>query len=116
MSNQVRSRAISLAPSLLLIPFLLSPIAAAAACAVNGLDTVCNAKSPNPWASTIGTGPARGNNNRTVTVLNGATISTQEISAISLADNAKITVRSGGTVTTSAVGAWGNYRTGVNTV
>ena len=116
MSNPVRSRAISLAPSLLLIPFLLSPIAAAAACAVNGLDTICNSKSPNPWTSTIGTGPAPGNNNRTVTVLNGATISTQEISAISLADRAKITVRSGGTVTTSAVGAWGNYRTGVNTI
>ncbi|CAN7766073.1 autotransporter outer membrane beta-barrel domain-containing protein [Caballeronia sp. LjRoot29] len=116
MSNPVRSRAISLAPSLLLIPFLLSPIAAAAACAVNGLDTVCNSKSPNPWTTTIGTGPARGNNNRTVTVLNGATIDTQEISAISLADHAKITVRSGGTVSTFAVGEWGNYRTGVNTI
>ena len=116
MSNPVRSRAISLAPSLLLIPFLLSPIAAAAACAVNGLDTVCDSSSPNPWATTIGTGYVPGNDNQTVTVQSGATINTPDASAISLANNANITVQSGGTVSNQAVNSHGNYGTGANTI
>jgi outer membrane autotransporter protein len=116
MSNPVRSRAISLAPSLLLIPFLLSPIAAAAACAVNGLDTVCDSSSPNPWTTTIGTGYVPGNDNQTVVVQNGATITTQDASAISLANNANITVQSGGTVSNYAVNSHGNYGTGANTI
>jgi outer membrane autotransporter protein len=116
MSNPVRSRAISLAPSLLLIPFLLNPIAAAAACAVNGLDTVCSSDAPNPWTATIGTGDAPGNDNQTVTVNSGATINTPDASAISLADNAKITVKSGATVSNNAVELHGFYGTGTNTI
>lgn len=116
MTHQVRSRAISLAPSLLLIPFLLSPIAAAAACAVNGLDTVCNSTSPNPWATPIGTGYVAGNDNQTVIVQNGAMITTGDASAISLANNANITVQSGGTVSNYAVNSHGNYGTGANTI
>ena len=116
MTNPVRSRAISLAPSLLLIPFLLSPIAAAAACAVNGLDTVCDSTSPNPWTTTIGTGYVAGNDNQTVIVQNGATITTQDASAISLANNANITVQTGGTVSNNAVNSHGNYGTGANTI
>jgi outer membrane autotransporter protein len=116
MSNPVRSRAISLAPSLLLIPFLLSPIAAAAACAVNGLDTVCDSTSPNPWTTAIGTGWVPGNDNQTVTVLNGATITTQDAAAISVADHANITVQSGGTVSNYAVDSHGNYGDGANTI
>ena len=116
MSNPVRSRAISLAPSLLLIPFLLSPIAAAAACAVNGLDTVCDSSSPNPWATTIGTGYVPGNDHQTVTVQSGATINTPDASAISLANNANITVQPGATVSNQAVNSHGNYGTGANTI
>jgi len=116
MTNPVRSRAISLAPSLLLIPFLLSPIAAAAACAVNGLDTVCDSSSPNLWTTTIGTGYIPGNDNQTVVVQNGATIATLDASAISLANNANITVQSGGTVSNQAVSSHGNYGTGANTI
>lgn len=116
MSNPVRLRAISLAPSLLLIPFLLNPIAAAAACAVNGFDTVCSPGLPNPWTTTIGTGDAPGNDDRTVTVKSGATIATPDASAISLADRANITVQSGATVSNEAVSSHGIYGTGANTI
>ena len=83
---------------------------------MNGLDTVCNSTSPNPWTTPIGTGYVAGNDNQTVTVQNGATITTGDASAISLANNANITVQSGGTVSNNAVNSHGNYGTGANTI
>lgn len=81
---------------------------------MNGQYTVCSAGSPE--TTTIGTGNAPGNDDRTVVVKKGALINTQDASAISLADRANITVKSGGTVSNHAVELHGFYGTGTNTI
>ena len=67
----------------------------------------------NPYATTVGAGP--GSLITTVNVETGAGISTVDASAISLSDNATITLLPGSTVQNAGSGG-GNYGTGINTI
>ncbi|WP_082407494.1 autotransporter outer membrane beta-barrel domain-containing protein [Mesorhizobium sp. 1M-11] len=91
---------------------LLLPTSALANCTTTGGVTTCDASSPNPYTSRIGTGQA--DNSRTVTVGSGATVSTTNNNAISLGDGAVITVD--GTVRANSTSGAGTAGTGNNTV
>ena len=93
--------------------FGTAPVRAACTALPN---TICSTNPPNPWPSTIGTGPTSPVGS-TVDVQAGATVSTGNASAISLSDNAAITVRGGATVENNATKTGpSNYGTGLNTV
>ncbi|MFO1141627.1 MAG: autotransporter-associated beta strand repeat-containing protein [Amaricoccus sp.] len=87
---------------------------ALANCTTAGVTTTCSNTAPNPYTSTIGTGP--GFNGRTVEVLNGATVATVNAPAISLGDNATVNVRTGGAVSGNTVSGEGNFGSGPNIV
>ncbi|HEY4254260.1 MAG TPA: autotransporter outer membrane beta-barrel domain-containing protein [Roseomonas sp.] len=85
-------------------------------CVTGGLTTTCNAAAPNPYGSTIGTGNVAAEDNRIVTIGAGATVQVGNLNAISLRDNALITVQNGGTVQNNATTNGGFYATGFNTI
>ncbi|CEJ12344.1 Outer membrane protein IcsA autotransporter precursor [bacterium YEK0313] len=91
---------------------LLFPSAAFANCVTSSAATTCDTTAPNPYTSRVGTGQA--DNGRTVDVNAGATIATVNTNAISLGNNATITI--GGTVRTTSSGGAGTAGTGNNTV
>lgn len=97
---------------------VLTTSPALAACVLSGATTTCTSAAPNPWTATIGTGRDPANDNQTVIIESGATVSTADANAISLHDGAAITVRDGGTVTNQTVwdGPGGLYNTGLNTI
>ena len=80
---------------------------ALANCVTTGNTTICDTAAPNPYTSTIGTGPGVANDNKTVIVDTGAQITVGNVSAISLQDNASITVN--GAVQNTATSSGGNY-------
>ena len=88
------------------------PSTALANCITSGAVTTCDTAAPNPYTNRVGTGQA--DNGRTVNVNAGATIATVNNNAISLGDNATITI--GGTVRTNSSGGAGTANTGNNTV
>jgi outer membrane autotransporter protein len=115
MSHSVRYRvAVSAASSLLLFS-ALKPWDAYAACTVSGLTTSCNTSAPNPWTTTIGTGLSTPSGS-IVTVGPNAQVAVGNANAISLGDNANITVRSGAIVRNSATNTSGLYVAGGNTI
>ena len=94
------------------ISALVSP--AQADCIASGNTTTCNTATPNPYTSRVGAGNSVAGDNQTVTVEAGASISSGNDTAISLRDNANITVD--GTVQNSSTNASGGYNTGGNTI
>lgn len=97
-------------------PFALFGALAHAGCVTTGLTTVCDATSPNPFTSTVGTGDEASEDNRVVTVRTDSTLAVGDTSAIALRDNARITVESGATVSASAATTPGFYGVGGNTI
>ena len=98
----VHSRAA--ASSILLFPYLVfCSVNAHAACTTAGTSTVCDSTTPNPITSIIGTGNTPAEDNR-------------DSSAISLRDNANVSVQAGGSVSAVARNAPGLYGTGGNTI
>ncbi|MFO1208401.1 MAG: autotransporter-associated beta strand repeat-containing protein [Amaricoccus sp.] len=93
---------------------ILPPSRALANCTTAGVTTTCGSAAPNPYTSTIGTGP--GLDGRTVEVLSGASVATVNAPAISLGDNATINVRTGGAVSGNTVAGEGNFGSGPNIV
>ncbi|MDZ5698345.1 autotransporter outer membrane beta-barrel domain-containing protein [Chelativorans sp. M5D2P16] len=94
---------------------LLSPVPSEAACGTSGRTTTCDSNNPNPWTQAVGTG--NGDDDRTVVVGSGATIHTRENNAISLGDNANITLKSNSSViTTSDTNSPGLNGGGENTI
>ena len=91
---------------------LVSPVQAD--CIASGNTTTCNTATPNPYTSRVGAGNSLAGDNQTVTVEAGASISSGNDTAISLRDNANITVD--GTVQNSSTNASGGYNTGGNTI
>ena len=91
---------------------LVSPVQAD--CIASGNTTTCNTATPNPYTSRVGAGNSVAGDNQTVTVEAGASISSGNDTAISLRDNANITVD--GTVQNSSTNASGGYNTGGNTI
>ncbi|MBP7000598.1 autotransporter-associated beta strand repeat-containing protein [Amaricoccus sp.] len=85
-----------------------------AACTTSGATTTCTSANPNPWTSTVGTG--RPDNNRTVEMLNGSQIRVTNRNAISLGDNANITLRTGSIARADSNSGSGNYGTGPQTI
>ena len=92
----------------------LAATPAQANCVTLGNTTTCNTNSPNPYLSTVGQGNSSAADGRTVTVLPGAGINSGNASAISLRDNATITVD--GLVENRSTNSQGGYNTGGNTI
>lgn len=108
---------LSAASSLVLIPALsVIPGTAYAACNTSGQITNCDATATNPWGATVGTGNVPAEDGRTVTIGTGSQLAVGDANAISLRDNANITVQNGGTVSAKGVSNNGLYSTGANTV
>ncbi|MGV2980213.1 autotransporter outer membrane beta-barrel domain-containing protein [Camelimonas sp. ID_303_24] len=102
--------ALHLLSGALAAPALIAGASAARAdCTTVGSVTTCTSAAVNPYPTMIGTGP--GDDNRTVTIENGATVGVTNTPAISLGNNAMITIRTGGKVTDHADnngdGPWG---------
>ncbi|SFC73050.1 autotransporter outer membrane beta-barrel domain-containing protein [Collimonas sp. OK412] len=118
MSHPVRYRfALSAASSLLLIPVLsMKPGTAYAACSTSGQSTICDASAANPWTTSVGRGNLAAEDGRTVTVGAGSRIAVGDTNAISLRDNADITLQNGGTVSANGVRNAGLYKNGANTI
>jgi outer membrane autotransporter protein len=118
MSHLARYRfAISTVSSLFLLPVLsVKPMIAYATCNTAGNSTTCDTSATNPWTTTIGKGNFTTEDGRTVSVGTGSLIAVGDANAISLRDNANITVHSGGTISASGVLSPGLYKTGANTI
>lgn len=97
-------------------PLALYGLEAQATCTTTGTTTTCDATSPNPWTQTVGTGNKAVEDNRTVTVQTGSTISVGSANAISLRDNANINVQGGAMVSNNATSGPGLFNTGNNTI
>ena len=112
------SRASLLQLSLFGAPVLiaLSPLPAIADCVTSGLTTICSTAAPNPFPTRVGNGPVPAEDGRTVIVVNGASIVTGDVAAISLRDGGTITVQSGGSVQSVGVTDVGLYNAGPNTI
>lgn len=87
---------------------------ALAACVTVGQATSCTVAPPNPSLGKIGTGPAAGNDGRSVTVDPGAELFVTGDSAISLRDNATINIS--GIVRNNVWAGAGDYGSGLNTI
>jgi outer membrane autotransporter protein len=118
MSHPVRYRfALSAASSLLLIPVLsMKPGTAYAACSTSGQSTICDAGAANPWTTSVGRGNLAAEDGRTVTVGAGSRIAVGDTNAISLRDDARITLQNGGTASANGVRNAGLYKSGANTI
>lgn len=94
------------------ISALFSP--ARADCIASGSTTTCNTAAPNPYTTRVGAGNTPAGDDQTVIVETGAAISSGNDAAISLRDNAAISVD--GTVQNFSTTASGGYNTGGNTI
>lgn len=97
-------------------PLVLFSGSALANCTTLGGITTCDADAPNPWTTRVGAGNTAAGDNQTVDVQTGATIQLGNDNAISLRDNADITIGSGATVQNAATTTSGQYGTGGNTI
>ncbi len=86
-------------------------------CLATGTQTICDTNLPSPWTTTVGRGKVTPPGS-TVIVAAGTQISTKERSAISLADDAQITIGTGAVVQSEAnnLKVTGKYATGANTI
>jgi outer membrane autotransporter protein len=94
----------------------VAPGTAYAACNTSGPITSCDASATNPWTTPVGTGNVAAEDGRTVTVGTGSQLAIGDANAISLRDNANVTVQNGGTVSAKGINNNGLYNTGANTV
>ena len=94
--------------------FLVDP--AWAACTTAAATTACDATAPNPWVTTIGAGNVPTADNITVNVNSGSQVAVGNANAISLRDNANITVANGAVVSATATTTNGQFNTGGNTI
>ncbi|MGJ7530092.1 autotransporter outer membrane beta-barrel domain-containing protein [Variovorax sp. GB1P17] len=115
MYYPIRYQFVASAAYALLLFSALKPGDAYAACTVSGLTTNCDTTAPNPWTSTIGIGPTTPSGS-IVTVGPNAQVAVGNANAISLGDNANITIRSGAIVRNSATNTNGLYVAGGNTI
>jgi outer membrane autotransporter protein len=97
-------------------PLALFGALAHANCTTTGQTTVCDATTPNPTTTTVGTGNFAAEDNRIITVQTGSTLGVGDTSAIAVRDNANITVQTGGTVSANAISTSGFYGTGGNAI
>ncbi|MFC5475278.1 autotransporter outer membrane beta-barrel domain-containing protein [Paraherbaspirillum soli] len=103
------------AAAMVLLAAMLVPASAWANCSTAGVITTCDAAAPNPFANTVGQGPASATG-ASVTLNPNAQIVVGDANAISLGDNATIKLSNGAIVQSTAVSANGLYATGGNTV
>jgi hypothetical protein len=95
------------------------PSPAQANCTTSGTTVTCDSSAPNPWTTTIGTGPSTASGT-TVNVGTNAQVVVDSSSAsmgpaISLGNSATITVAGGALVQNAGAGS-GLYGTGPNTI
>lgn len=95
---------------------LLASTPAFAACVTLGSATTYDSNAPNPWTTIVGEGNTLAADNRTVTVQANSQIAVGNSNAVSLRDNAVISVAGGGVISATATNANGNFGTGGNTV
>ena len=95
---------------------LMAPATAFADCVSLGGVITCDAAAPNPFTTTVGAGNFAAADNITVNVGPGAQVAVGDLNAISLRDNAVITIAGGGLVSATATSTTGNYNTGGNAV
>jgi hypothetical protein len=93
----------------------LVPVAAQANCVTSGTTVSCDSTPPTPWPTTIGTGPITASGT-TVNVGVNAQVVVSNANAISLGNNASITISGGALVQNSAFSTSGLYGTGGNTI
>jgi hypothetical protein len=91
------------------------PSTALANCTTSGTTTTCDSSAPNPWTTTIGTGPTTASGT-TVNLGTNAQVVVGDANAISLGNNATITVGAGGLVQNFGVLSLGLYGAGPNTI
>ena len=94
----------------------MKPGIAYAACSISGQSTTCDASAANPWTTSVGRGNLAAEDGRTVTVGAGSRIAVGDANAISLRDNASITLQNGGTASANGVRNAGLYKSGANTI
>jgi outer membrane autotransporter protein len=81
----------------------------------SGTSITVDSNAPNPWTSTIGSGPSTASGT-TVTLLPNAQVVVGNANAISLADNTNITISGGALVQNGSVNAHGLYNTAGDTI
>ena len=86
-----------------------------AACVTSGSSTTCNTNAPNPATAPIGQGPTTASG-ATVTLQPNARLEVTNANAVSLGDNAQITVNAGAVISNNATSGAGLWSTGNNTV
>jgi fibronectin-binding autotransporter adhesin len=91
------------------------PVTAWGNCTTNGTTVSCDSNPPNPYTSTIGTGPSTAPGT-TVTLGPNAQVVVPNGNAISLGNNATINIGSGALVKNTAFNTGGLYGTGGNTI
>ncbi|MDC9837861.1 autotransporter outer membrane beta-barrel domain-containing protein [Rhizobium binxianense] len=95
---------------------LMTPSAAFADCVTLGGVITCDTAAPNPYTTTVGAGNSAAADNITVNVGTGAQVAVGDLNAISLRNNAVITIAGGGLVSATAVSTTGNFNTGGNAI
>jgi hypothetical protein len=103
------------AVALLAIASAALPWNARANLVTSGTNITVDSNAPNPWTSTIGSGPSTATGT-TVNLLPNAQVVVGDANAISLADNANITISSGALVQNKGVSTPGLYNTSGDTV
>jgi autotransporter-associated beta strand protein len=93
---------------------LMAPATALADCITLGGVVTCDTAAPNPYTTTVGAGNSAAADNITVNVATGAQIAVGDFNAISLRDNAAISIA--GVVSATATTTNGNYNTGGNAI
>ncbi|CAB3836229.1 autotransporter-associated beta strand repeat-containing protein [Achromobacter deleyi] len=86
-----------------------------AACVTSGSSTTCNTNAPNPATTPIGQGPTTASG-AAVTLQPNARLEVTNTNAVSLGDNAQITVNAGAVISNNATSGAGLWSTGNNTV
>jgi hypothetical protein len=103
------------AVALLAIASAALPSNARANLVTGGTSITVDSNAPNPWTSTIGSGPSTATGT-TVNLLPNAQVVVGNANAISLADNANITISGGALVQNKGVSTPGLYNTSGDTV
>jgi outer membrane autotransporter protein len=103
------------AVALLAIACAALPWTARANLVTSGTSITVDSNSPNPWASTIGSGPSTATGT-TVNLLPNAQVVVGDANGISLADNASITISGGALIQNRGVNTPGLYNTSGDTV
>ena len=101
--------------ALLAIASAALPWTARANLVTSGTSITVDSNSPNPWTSTIGSGPSTATGT-TVNLLPNAQVVVGDANGISLADNASITISGGALIQNRGVNTPGLYNTSGDTV